>query len=233
MRPGDNIYFFILGNIALVIFIISLIIFRKRMRIAIYILIIMAVALTSYYLYYPTIKVNTHAKDYETLKTYLADNYPDETYIVTPETLDEGAFVGQFYVSQKDYPGFGLILQVRNDEIEHFGWYQPEGPKTKDELWKQLYTMQSPTLDKPLQKVSKLDQYEDEQYIVIAATVGKQLALGVFTYSSGAISTVKMVEGPSDELIEVTVDNKTYTYIPTDYNGKILENMTRGKINSK
>ena len=65
MNPSENIYFFLIGVTVLAVIILSWFIFRKRKKWAIALTSVLVIGYAGYYVYYPTLKVNTHAERYE------------------------------------------------------------------------------------------------------------------------------------------------------------------------
>lgn len=230
MRPGDNIYFLFLGFIALIVFFICLWLFRKRMQIPLIIGAVMAIALILYYINYPAIKERQHEKDYATLMAYLEERYPDISYIATPETLEEGAFVGEFYVTREDVPEYGLIVHVKGDEVAQSGWYSPSHQITKDTLWQNFYHFQDASFENPIRKITPVDRLEVGELNIVAVIIEGIPAIGAFEYSSGAIKTLEMKEGSKGKSVSVTINDNEYTFFPEDYNGELPEAAVKGAI---
>lgn len=83
----------------LVAIIIILFLFRKRKKIAIGISLAFVIGFVSYYMYYPTIKVNTHAERYQQIQAYLDETYPDKKFAISPQHYEPGYTVGDFQIN--------------------------------------------------------------------------------------------------------------------------------------
>ena len=139
MRPGELIIFLLVGAALLVVILISWIIFRKRKKWAIVLSAVLVVGYVGYYLYFPTLKVNTHAKRYEQVIHYLAENYPNQEFTVTPEHFEEGYWVGRFEVNDLNTPTIGVTLRVdKKGQVTQIGHWSNRGFPSQEELWQEL-----------------------------------------------------------------------------------------------
>ena len=71
MSPGELIYFFAIGFVVIVASIVLWFIFRRRKKLAITLASMLVIGYIGYFLYYPTLKTNTHTEAYETVSKYL------------------------------------------------------------------------------------------------------------------------------------------------------------------
>lgn len=123
MNPKDLIFFMLLGTILIAVIGIVWFIFRKRKKWAVILSCALIIGYVGYYLYYPTIKVNTHAKRYEQIVDYLETTYPDQEFKITPKHFEEGYTVGQFNVQEASSKK-GYTLRVdRKGNVTEIGYF--------------------------------------------------------------------------------------------------------------
>lgn len=231
MRPGELIGFMPLCAIAFIVFIICLIIFRRRMKIAGVIGIMLVLALTGYYLYFPTLQEKRYEANYEVLKAYLAKEYPDiELYIDKP-SLEEGAYVNEFQVNRLDSPNQGVIYHVHKDEVEQFGhWSNESYPDVPSQVWRQVIATDFRDLDEPPIHVEMIDQYEEGELVAFALQVDGKPTIAIFNYSKEALSLQTEQQGNAGEIVEVMWGEHTFKYVPSDHTGELSSIMMKGKL---
>ena len=191
----------------------------------------MTVALVSYYLYYPTLKAKDHEESYAVLMQHLEEKYPGQSFDVYPSEWEDGAFVGEFQVNRKDTPEYGVTLHIKDGIVEEFGhWSNVDYTSSPDDVWKFLYNIETPTLEQPLPKIEKVDQWQDGELIVTAVDINKKSAIAIFYYSKEAMSVQKIEHGDVGTIVEAQWEDKTFTFIPRNYEGNVPANMIKGKL---
>ncbi|MFC4408891.1 LPXTG cell wall anchor domain-containing protein [Chungangia koreensis] len=125
MNPNDVIFFMLIGLILLLAIGIAWFIFRNRKKWAMVVSGVLVIGYVGYYLYFPTIKVNTHAQRYEQIVDYLEATYPDQEFKISPVHFEEGYTVGQFDVQEVSSKQ-GVTLRVdRNGNVTQIStWYK-------------------------------------------------------------------------------------------------------------
>ena len=124
MSPSENIYFFLIGVTIVAAIMIIWLIFRKRKKVALVFTSVMVIGFVSYYAYYPTLKVNKHAKRYEQVVHYLTEKYPDRIFSISPKKYERGYTVGDFKVNDIETPNIGVTLRVdKEGRVAQTSWW--------------------------------------------------------------------------------------------------------------
>ena len=224
MRPGELIIFLLAGAALLAVILISWVIFRKRKKWAIVLTAVLVVGYTGFYLYFPTLKVNMHAKRYEQVIQYLAENYPNQEFTIIPEHFEEGYRVGQFRVNDRKTPMVGVTLRVdKKGQVTQGGtwggvWTNREYPSQR-ELWQELeYTFRDDyTLDMEIAEVTKQDEWIDGSLTVFALTIDNMPTIAIFTYSSGGYGLLDIQQGAHEGFVFIEHDGNVFIYIDERY----------------
>ena len=225
MRPGELIIFLLAGAALLAVILISWVIFRKKKKWAIVLSAVLVVGYAGYYLYFPTLKVNTHAKRYEQVIQYLAENHPNQEFTVIPEHFEEGYRVGQFTVNDRQTSEIGVTLRVdKKGQVTQVGtWTKRDYPK-QQELWQELELMfrESYTLDKEIAKVTKQDVRIDGELTVFALTIDDIPTIAIFTYSSGGYGLLDLQQGEREGFVLIEHDGNVFIYIDERYQEELI-----------
>ena len=186
MNPGELIYFFLIGVALVVAISILWFIFRKRIKVASTVTFILVIGYVGYILYYPTLKINTHTERYEKITEYLAENYPNKKFTISPEYYEEGYTVGDFQVNDIETPTIGVTLRVSKEEqVTQVGtWSNIEYP-TQQELWRVIeFTYgETYTLGRKSTNITKKDDWMDGELTAFALTIDDMPAIAFFNYS--------------------------------------------------
>ena len=223
MNPSENIYFFLIGVTVLAVIILSWFIFRKRKKWAIALTSVLVIGYAGYYVYYPTLKVNTHAERYEQVIDYLAENYPDKEFTILPQTYEEGFTVGKFEVNDIETPTIGVTFRVDGEgQMAQIGtWSNQEYPK-QQELWRELeYSYgEAYTLDKEIAEITKQDEWIDGERTAFALTIDGMPTIALFNYSSAGYSLLELQQGEREEFVSTEVNGYLFIYIDERYQGE-------------
>ena len=113
MHPGDLLFLIGIAIIVLIAVVITLIIFRKRRKMARIIVSIIVGSYIVFFAIYPTIRSNIHAQRYDELEEYLQNTYPTEEFYIESRDYDNVIQLGDFYVSNKSTPNRGVVYRVK------------------------------------------------------------------------------------------------------------------------
>ncbi|MFF5996082.1 hypothetical protein AAGS61_15220 [Lysinibacillus sp. KU-BSD001] len=147
MSPGENIYFSLLGFGVLMAIMIIWLILRKRKKLVIGITSALIMGYASYYLYYPTLKVNTHAERYQQLEAYLEKTYPDKQLAISPQHYEPGYRVGEFRVNDSKTPSMGVSLRVdQHGQVSQFATWSNTSYPTQKSYGEKLHSITEKTI---------------------------------------------------------------------------------------
>ncbi|WP_431027058.1 hypothetical protein [Lysinibacillus sp. LZ02] len=224
MSPGENIYFSLLGFGVLIVIMIIWLILRKRKKLVIVITIAFVMGYAGYYLYYPTLRVNTHAERYQQLEAYLEKTYPDKQLAISPKHYEPGYIVGEFQVNDSKIPSMGVTLRVDKDgQISQFATWSNTGyPPAQQELWREIafYYGETYSLDKEIDEITKQDEWIDGELTVFALTINGAPSIAIFNYSHNSYSFLELKEGERGQFVSVELDGYLFIYIDEHYEGK-------------
>lgn len=217
MKPGESIFFFMIGFLLLLIIVLIGFLLRKRRKVFIGFTVIVLISFISFYFYYPTLKKNTHAKRYEQIVEYLKDEYPNRKFSVIPEVYEEGYSVGQFDVNDVSSPNIGVTLRVNNGgQVVHTGSWSKYEDLAQDELYRSLeadYYL-SYNLDQQIKDISKVDEIIEGSLTIFALDIDGNPALALYDYTKAGYSLLSFVEGEKGHFI--SRENKDVLYIHVD-----------------
>jgi len=223
MNPGDIVTFMLLGLLVLIVIIVIWIIFRKRKKWAFGLTMVLLIGYIGYFLAYPTIKINTHAKGYEQVVEYLETTYPNRKFKVSPEHFEEGFYVRQFDVNDVETPLQGVTLRVdRNGNVTQVGTWESDRNLTQRDLWKDLGFHGYYSLDDQPKNVAKVDEWIKGELTAFALTIDGKPAIAVFHYSKDSIGLYELKEGEKEGFVSVEVEGHVFIYIDEQYKGEIL-----------
>lgn len=233
MNPGEVIYFFAIGFVVVMVSVVLWLIFRKRKRLAITLSSILVIGYIGYFLYYPTLKTNSHAEAYKTVSEYLEKSYPDKEFSITPKQYEVGHVVGDFQVHDIEKPKFGVVLRVGKDnQVTQIGsWSDGEYP-TQQELWQELeFTYgEAYTLDKESIDIIKQDEWIAGQLTAFALTINDLPAIALFNYSKEGYGLLELREGERENFVVFEKEGYIFFYADEQYQGKTVSvNLENGK----
>ena len=225
MSPGELIYFFAIGFVVIVASIVLWFIFRRRKKLAITLASMLVIGYIGYFLYYPTLKTNTHTEAYETVSEYLEKSYPDKEFTITPKHYEEGYTVGDFQVNDIETPRVGAILRVgKENQVTQIGtWSNLEYP-TQQELWREIeFTYgESYTLDKKSIDIIKEDEWIDGELTAFALTIDDLPAIALFNYSKEGYGLLELREGEREGYVIIEKEGYVFIYADERYQGETV-----------
>jgi hypothetical protein len=184
-------------------------IFRKRKKWAIALTSVLVIGYIGYYVYYPSLKVNTHAERYEQVIDYLAKNYPNKQFNIFPKHYEEGYRVGEFTVNDVESPTIGVTLHVGEEgQVTQIStWSKNEYP-TQQELWREIEFIygETYTLDKEIAKITKQDEWIDGELTAFALTIDNMPAIAIFNYSREGYGLLELQQGEREGFISIEID---------------------------
>lgn len=223
MSPSDVITFMLLGMAVLIVIGVVWVLFRKRKKWATVITCVLLAGYVGYYLTYPTIKVNTHAKRYEQIVDYLENMYPDREFDVSPEHFEEGYSVGRFDVNDVETPLLGVMYSVdRKGNVSQVGFWESDRNPTQRELWKELISHGYYSLDDKPNDVTKVDEWIKGELTAFALTFNGNPAIAVFQYSNASYGLYELKEGKKQGFVSVEVEGHVFIYIDEQYEGEVV-----------
>lgn len=227
MRPGDLISFILLGIGLLIVILFIFFILRKRKKLAIALTMPLLIGYVSYYMLFPTIQENTHAKRYQQLEAYLSTTYPERHFVITPQHFEQGVNVGDFEVHHLDTPEIGVTLRVKKDgSVSQVSTWTNSDYPTQQELWRVLQTnlLGDYALDKEIPEIKKIDTWIDGELTVFALTVDDQPAIAIFTYSNAGYSLIDVIEGTREQPVTAEYEHYVFTYNALEQKGRLIIN---------
>ena len=204
MRPGELISFMGLGIVVFIVILFICFILRKRKKLAIALTIPLIIGYVSYFIFFPTIQENTHAKRYQQIEAYLSTTYPEKHFVISPQHFEQGVNVGDFQVHHLDTPEIGVTLRVKKDgSVSQVSTWTNSDYPTQQELWRNLQTnfLGDYALDKEIPEVKKIDTWIDGELTVFALTVDGKPSIAIFTYSNAGYSLIEVTEGERGEIV--------------------------------
>ncbi|WP_438311708.1 hypothetical protein [Sporosarcina sp. FA9] len=214
MNPGELISFFNIGFAGVIAIIILWFIFRKRRKLVIALTSMLVLGYIGYFLYYPTLKINTHTKGYGIVIEYLDMNYPDKEFTISPQHYEAGYTVGDFQVNDIETPTIGVTLRVdKEKKVMQIGtWSNLEYP-TQQELWREIESIygEANTLDKDIAEISKKDEWFDGELTAFALTIDDLPAIALFNYSKAGYSLLELREEDFEDY--VIIEKEGYVFI--------------------
>jgi len=220
MRPGDLISFMLLGIGVLIVILFIFFILRKRKKLAIVLTIPLIISYCGYFIFFPTIQENTHAKRYQQLEAYLSTTYPEKHFVISPQHFEQGVNVGDFEVHHLDTPEIGVTLRVKKDgSVSQVATWTNSDYPTQQELWRNLQTnfLGDYALDKEIPEIKKIDTWIDGELTVFALTIDDKHSIAIFTYSNAGYSLLEVTEGERGEIVTAEYENYMFIYIDEHY----------------
>ena len=233
VSPSESIYFFLIAICMLIIILFVWLIFRKRKKWAVGLTSLLVIGYIAYFLYYPTLKVNSHSERYEQVIAYLAKNYPNKEFHIEPKHYEEGYNVGEFTVNDVKLPTMGVTLRVGDEgEVTQLSaWSKNEYP-TQQELWREIEFFYGETysLDKEIAKIIKQDEWIDGELTVFALTIDDMPTIAIFNYSSEGYKLLELQQGEQEGFIFIEIDDYVWIYIDESYQGeKVTMHLKNGE----
>ena len=227
MRSGELISFMLLGVGVFTVILFIFFILRKRKKLAILLTIPLLIGYVSYYMFFPTIQENTHAKRYQQLEAYLSTTYPEKHFVVTPQHFEQGVNVGDFEVHHLETPEIGVTLRVKKDgSVSQVSTWTNSDYPAQQELWRNVQTifLGDYTLDKEIPDIKHVDTWIDGELTVFALTIDDQPAIAIFTYSSAGYSLIDVTEGTREQPVIAEYENYVFTYNALEQKGRLIIN---------
>lgn len=211
MNPAELIYFMLLAGVCFIVLLVIWFIFRKRKKVAIVLTCVVVISYIGYYLYFPTLKEQEHAKKYEQVQTYLAATYPEQLFTVQSKKYEPGVIVGDFDVNRVETPHIGVTLRVGDDgSVSQVSTWEDMDYPSQQELWREIEHRQILTgntvaelegamLDKEkMIEVLLRDQWIDGELTVFAVTINDLPAVAVYNYSNEGYSLIQLQQGETN-----------------------------------
>ena len=220
MRPGDLISFMLLGIGVLIVILFICFILRKRKKLAVALTIPLIISYVSYFIFFPTIQENTHAKRYQQIKAYLSITYPEKHFVISPQHFEQGVNVGDFEVHHLDTPEIGVTLRVKKDgSVSQVATWTNSDYPTQQELWRNLQTifLGNYSLDKEIPEIKKIDTWINGELTVFALTIDDKPSIAIFTYSHAGYGLIDVTEGKRGEIVTAEYENYLFSYIDEYY----------------
>lgn len=225
MSPSEVIHFLLIGVIVFVVIMLIWIIFRKRKKWATALTSVFVIGYVGYYLYFPILKVNTHAERYEQVVSYLEENYPNKEFTILPKHYEEGYRVGEFQINDIETPTVGVTLRVdeKGKVTQISSWSNQEFP-TQQELWREVAFIygENYSLDKEIAEITKQDQWIDGELTAFALNINDMPAIALFNYSSGGYSLLELQQGEREGFVSIEEEGYVFIYIHERYQGDIV-----------
>ena len=220
MRPGELISFMGLGIGVFIVILFIFFILRKRKKLAIALTMLLIIGYVSYFIFFPTIQENTHAKRYQQLEAYLSTTYPEKHFVITPQHFEQGVNVGDFEVHHLDTPEIGVTLRIKKDgSVSQVSTWTNSNYPTQQELWRvpEINFLGDYALDKEIPEIKKIDTWIDGELTVFALTVDGNPSIAIFTYSNAGYSLIEVTEGARGEIVTAEFENYVFTYMDEHY----------------
>ena len=220
MRPGELISFIGLGIVVLIVILFICFILRKRKKLAIALTMPLIIGYVSYFIFFPTIQENTHAKRYQQLEDYLSTTYPEKQFVITPQHFEQGLNVGDFKVHHLDTPEIGVTLRVKKDgSVSQVATWTNSHYPTQQELWRipEINFLGDYALNKEIPEVKKVDTWIDGELTVFALTIDDKPSIAIFTYSHAVYSLIEVAKGKRGEIVTAEYENYMFSYIDEYY----------------
>ena len=225
MSPSENIYFFLIGVPVVAAIMFIWLIFRKRKKVAIVFTSMMVIGFVSYYAYYPTLKVNKHAKLYEQVILYLTEKYPDKMFAISPEQYELGYTVGDFNVNDIETPKIGVTLRVdKEGQVVQTGWWSNSNHPTQQELWREIeFNYDGPyTLDKGIADITKEDEWIEDELTAFALTINSMPAIALFNYTKGGYGLLELQQEEHEGFVVIENSGYVFIYVDERYQGETV-----------
>ncbi|MEG0473115.1 MAG: hypothetical protein RR588_12350 [Solibacillus sp.] len=204
MNPAENIYFFLLGFGVLFAIVIGFAV---------------------YYMYFPTIKKNTHAERFQQIQVYLEETYPEKQFAITPQQYEPGYTVGDFEINDLNTPLIGVTLRVHKDgDVSQIATWSKEDYPTQQELWRviEFHYGEMYSLDKEMGKFIHKDHWIEGELTAFALTINDVPSIALFNYSNGGYSLLELKEGERGKFVSVELDGYLFIYIDENYQGELV-----------
>ncbi|WP_153732769.1 hypothetical protein [Sporosarcina obsidiansis] len=217
MNPGELIMYLLIGMALAVVILLNWLILRKRKKLAITLTGLLVIGYVGSYLYYPTLKTNTHANRYEQVIEYLSETYPNREFQISPKHYENGISVGEFDVNDRNTPTMGVTLRVdKKGQVTQTATWSNRGYPTQQELWREVEFIHGDpySLDKENAHITKDDVWIKGELTVFALTINDTPAIAVFNYSKEGYGLLQLEQGEHEGFI--VVEEAGYVFIYTD-----------------
>ncbi len=225
MSPSEIIYFFLIGAIVLTVIMFIWLLFKKRIKWAITLTSVVVIGYVGYYVYYPTLKVNTHAERYVRLIAYLGEYYPDKEFTILPKHYKEGYTVGRFDVNDIGNTKMGVTLRVdKEGKVTQIGTWSNQDYPNQQELWREIEFMYGETysLNKEISEVTKHDEWIKGELTAFALTIDDMPTIALFNYSSEGYSLLELRKGEREGFVSIEANGYVLVYIDERYQGETV-----------
>lgn len=224
MSPGEYIYFFVIAFIIFLVISFIWFLFRKRRKLVIILSSVLVIGYIGYYLYFPTIKKNTHAERYEQISDYLDEAYPDQNFNISPEHYEAGFNVGEFNVYDIKSPTMGVRYRVNDTgEVRQVSTWSTNNYPMQEELWEEIafFYGETYTLGKEIAEINKIDEWIEGELTAFALIIDNNPAIAIFNYADDvSYSLLDLQVGDSKGYVSIERDGNLFVYIDENYQGE-------------
>lgn len=220
MKPGEMISFMLLGICVVFVILFICFIFRKWKKLSIALTLPLIIGYIGYFIFFPTIQENTHAKRYQQVEAYLSTTYPERHFAISPQHFEPGVYVGEFQVHHLDTPKIGVTLRVKKDgSVSQLSTWSNSDYPTQQELWQVLKSnfLGNYSLDKEIPEIKKVDTWIDGKLTVFALTINAKPSIAIFTYSNAGYGLIEVKEGEQGEVVTAEYENYLFVYMDDYY----------------
>lgn len=225
MSPGENIYFFLIGVPVVAAIMLIWFIFRKRKRLAIVFTSVLVIGYIGYYAYYPTLKMNKHAKGYGQVVYYLTEKYPDRMFTISPEQYEQGYTVADFNVNDIETPMIGVTLRAdKEGQVTQTSYWSNLDYPTQQELWREIkFIYGEPyTLDKDIADITKEDEWMDGELTAFALTINDMPAIALYNYSKAGYGLLELKQEKHEGFVVIEKSGYVFIYVDERYPGETV-----------
>ncbi len=183
------------------------------------------IGFAGYYMYYPTIKKNTHTERFQQIQVFLEKTYPDKQFAITSQHYESGYIVGDFEISDLNTPLMGVTLRVHKDgHVSQIATWSKLDYPTQQKLWRviEFYYGETYSLDKEIGEFTRKDHWIDGELTVFALTINDVPSIAIFNYSTAGYSLLELKEGERGKFVSVELDGYLFIYIDENYEGELV-----------
>lgn len=233
MNPGEVIYFSLVAMAGIVVLGVIWLLFRKRKKLAVALTSLLVLSYAGYYIYFPTMKINTHAARYEQMVDYLATQYPQKEYKIYPKSYEVGYGVGRFAVNYVETPMIGVTFDVdKTGKVEQVGTWTKGEYKAQQDLWRKMESIyvEPYTLDVEIPKITKEDEWMAGELTAFALTIDQLPAVALFTYSKESHGLIEWRVEEREKFIVMEESGYLFVYADAQYEGDtVTGNLSTGE----
>ena len=225
MSPSENIYFILIGVPVVAAIMFIWFICRKRKRLAIVFTSVLVIGYIGYYAYYPTLKMNKHAKGYEQVVHYLTEKYPDRMFTISPKHYEPGYKVANFNVNDSKTPMIGVTLRAdKEGQVTQTSYWSNLDYPPQQELWREIeFSYGEPyTLDKEIADVTKEDEWIDGELTAFALTMNDKPAIALYNYSKAGYGLLELQQEEHEGFVVIENSGYVFIYVDESYPGETV-----------